>query len=70
MNRQAYDLPVPHRRSVAGTLARTEGADMEIFELLKWWWILRALGYIQDDDPPAIVLDFIGDAIPGTINGL
>jgi hypothetical protein len=43
---------------------------MDIFELLKWWWILRALGYIQDDDPPTIVLDFIGDAIPGTINGL
>jgi hypothetical protein len=47
---------------------------MDLLEFLKWYVILRYLGIIGDVDPSTIdpstiSLDFIGDAIPGTING-
>jgi hypothetical protein len=51
-----------------------QGVVMDLLEFLKWYVILRYLGIIGDVDPSTIdpstiSLDFIGDAIPGTING-
>jgi hypothetical protein len=42
---------------------------MDLIELLEWYLILKALGLISEDDN-AIELVFVGDAIPGGINGI
>ena len=45
---------------------------MSIIELLERYLILRSLGLIADDPTidQTIELVFVGDAIPGTINGM